>query len=108
MEAGADLKAEHHTKETPLHKAVLSGCVEIVRVLLDGGESEQTPLFSAAQFGHFETVRLLLDAGADIEAEDHHQMRPMHEALGRFGHWKVIKMLEEAGAKPVDQEWFGI
>ena len=74
VDAGADVDrpSRNATRVAPLHSAVASGSVALVKLLLehgahpDGAEFlEATPLHSAAGHGNHEMVELLLAAGAD-------------------------------------------
>ncbi|KAJ1465675.1 ankyrin repeat-containing domain protein, partial [Baffinella frigidus] len=62
---------------TPLHAAVRTKHLEVVRFLLGAGADKNapdndghTPLHIAAIHGHPEVVRALLEAGADITAKN--------------------------------------
>ncbi len=70
--ADVDRPSRNATRVAPLHSAVASGSVALVKLLLehgahpDGAEFlEATPLHSAAGHGNREMVELLLVAGAD-------------------------------------------
>ena len=71
LDAGADANARDRYGDTPLHRALGKGHVEVVRALLDAGadvnardDFGDTPLRLAAGKGHVEVARALQDAGA--------------------------------------------
>lgn len=89
---GADVTAmtsERHDHRTVLHYAVLSGNVDIVRLLLNHGANvkfppefqKPTPLDFAILRGNVDMVRLLLDAGADVNSGSPIIGLPLHIAL---------------------------
>ena len=64
-------------KNTPLHYAMRSGQLSIVKALVEAGASideknfyNDTPLSVACQSGHFEIVEYLLEKGANIHGVD--------------------------------------
>ena len=65
---------ERHDHRTVLHYAVLSGNIDIVRLLLHHGANvrfpsdfqKPTPLDFAILRGNVEMVKLLIDSGADV------------------------------------------
>ena len=93
---------------TFLHKAVLKGHIDIVKLLLVAGADKDedinvknnygnTPLHYAAANDHTDTVKLLLDAGADKEVKCEKGWTPLHSAAER-GHANTVKLLLDAGA----------
>ena len=91
-------------RNTPLIYAAGYGHVEVVRVLLEGGENverananKRTALHAAAWKGHLEVCRLLLDWGAKVDPLDRWNEIPLHDAAQQ-GHLSVAKLLLERGA----------
>ncbi|MBP2705660.1 ankyrin repeat domain-containing protein [Microbispora sp. RL4-1S] len=77
LRPGASLNPAHGT--TPLYRAAVGGCPEIVRMLIEYGADpdqpshaagEGLPLCAAACWDHAQTVRALLDGGADPDARE--------------------------------------
>ena len=105
LESAVDVNARSEDGVTPLIRAVVSGDVEIVRLLLrkDGldpnlaSESGATALIEAALRGYDEIVRLLLTAGARVGAADNDGFTPLNGAAQQ-GHVSVVQMLLDAGA----------
>ncbi|MBD2302569.1 ankyrin repeat domain-containing protein [Nostoc sp. FACHB-87] len=74
VKAGLDVNFEL-LDGIPLERAVMTGNLPIVKVLLEGGadvnyplksDDNYTPLFSAACNGNIDMVKLLVEAGADV------------------------------------------
>jgi ankyrin repeat protein len=84
--------------------AAALGRIEDARGLLAGASSEDRhlALTLAADFGHVEIVRLLLDGGEDPNRYNpvggHSHTTPLHQAAGR-GHDGVVRLLVERGAR---------
>jgi len=110
---------EDATSEPPLHMAVASGNVEIVKILLKHKATierrdtySETALHDAAGAGNAEIVKLLIGAGANVNArqlgfslpcgsgneEIPSQNTPLHFAAAS-GNPATIKALVDAGAK---------
>jgi hypothetical protein len=101
-----------HEAGAPLHQgftdAVYGGHVDLVRWMLDHGQSEdinmplsndlQTVLFGAAATGNLEMVRLLVEYGADVNHQDSclSTASDSAEALGRHD---VVEYLTEVAAQ---------
>jgi len=98
-----------------IHKAALTGNIEIVKTHLEVGTDVNakddfgvTPLFKAAGSGNKEVVELLIDSGADANAKhDESGMTPLHTATMDY-HPEIIELLIAKGAivntKNVDGE----
>ena len=105
--AGVDVNARvgHYNKyeKTLLHKAVVKGHVEVVKMLIEAGANldlsggSTSPLLQAANEGQIDIVKLLIDAGANINIIYRFGGTPLHYAINK-GHVEVAKMLIEAGA----------
>ena len=75
LDANADPNAPTYDDETPLHAAVGSGKVDLVRLLINAGahvnirpapNGHPTPLQAAVKSGNIGLVRLLINAGGDV------------------------------------------
>ena len=88
-----------------LNAAVLSGHIDIVRILLKHGawiehrpnSNSSRPLHVAAQQGNASMVQLLLDYGAQINAENRFREQPIHLAA-TFNSIEVLRVLIDKGA----------
>lgn len=85
-----DINIVSHEGETLLHDAVLSGNINLVKlVLLKGArvnvtyKTNKTPLFEAVSNHHLDITKLLLDNGAHINIADERGYTPLHEAFGK-------------------------
>jgi ankyrin repeat protein len=87
-----------------LYRAIESGFLEGVRLLLDRGaslgaaRSRNQPIAKAAQMGALEIIEALLDKGADVNARDVGGDTALHFAA-RFTHIATVKMLLSKGAE---------
>lgn len=90
--------------QSPLHKAVLEGDLELVRKMLKDGSEDvdgfdnlgSTPLMYAAYIGHQEVAKLLLEYGADIDSQNEAGLSCLHIAV--FGENKeMVRLLLESG-----------
>lgn len=104
MELGLQ-NAEH---ATPLVRAVQSGDVDIVRLILDAGADPgrrcgcagaETALWTAALLGDADMLSVLLVAGADPNAAAFAGATPLVVAAQR-GHHEITRTLLGAGADP--------
>jgi ankyrin repeat protein len=93
---------------SPLFRAVMSGDLETVRALLDGGANpnpqpsrfgSMSPLDWAVSMGTPDMVRLLVDRGASVNNMDLHGRTPLHGAAMK-GNVEAARILLEAGADP--------
>ena len=89
---------------SPLHYAVRSSNLAIVRALLDSGVPADvnktgtcTPLHMAAEHGKLEIARALLDAGADVNAQHTTGYTALHWAA-TGGYIELTELLVERGA----------
>lgn len=99
---GADPNARSTAGCTPLHYAMLSGDIEIVRMLLKAGADpnaenayRETPLTFAAATGELASVKMLLQAGADPSITRAGGETPAQVA-SRFGHADIADLIEKA------------
>lgn len=119
IEKGADIKTyaglepypypgngwKPHNSDTPLDAAIISGDIELVKLLLDKGasltgrsEHMDTPLLVAIKTGQStEMAKLLIDRGSDINAGDEVGMTPLTRALWS-GNPDIAKYLVAKGA----------
>lgn len=106
LEMGADPNSTFEFSKTPLHLAVASGKLEIVRTLLDAGAfadsrrsiDQTTPLHIAAARGYTTIVSLLVQDGADVNSVTWPlRETPLHLAVAR-GNIETIQLLLELGA----------
>ena len=104
VEWGAALDAGDYYGYSPLHWAVRSGHVDVVRLLLDRGAAldvkgsrRMTPLHWAVIRGHVDVVRLLLDRGAALDVRDLEGRTPLDRAAMN-GHVDVVRLLLDRGA----------
>jgi len=76
---GIDVNVETNDKVTPLHIAVMSGCIDIVISLLDNDfininakdSTASTPLILASKYGYSNIVKLFINRKEiDLDAED--------------------------------------
>ncbi|WP_377154149.1 ankyrin repeat domain-containing protein [Roseateles sp. UC29_93] len=103
LDAGADSQPTDHVGRPPIFHAVMSGRTEVVRWLLERGETKvdatddggSTPLVDAVETDDHAMVELLLSAGAD---PDHEQVG--FPALGCVESRTMAIRLLEAGADP--------
>lgn len=86
MRKGHDVNQKDSSGYTPLHYAVRSSSVQLVRLLIDAGANvnaqtsagKATPLHRAVTRGRPETVKLLLEKGADPKKRDVDGKTPLH------------------------------
>jgi len=90
LKQGADAEARKDEMDLSLlEDALVSGCIEVARVLLEHGvdanaqnKRGQTPLFKASEWGKPAAARLLLSYGADVKARCKDNQTPLHVAEG--------------------------
>lgn len=111
--AGGDINAiVYGTGETPLHNAVRTRAVRIVRLLLTSGANvnlapldslQYTPLHTVIWTGNIEIAQMLIDYGADIYAKNYRGITPYDIARNldtdkgdthRYGGWLTEKESE--------------
>uniref|UniRef100_A0A7S4I253 Uncharacterized protein n=1 Tax=Vannella robusta TaxID=1487602 RepID=A0A7S4I253_9EUKA len=115
ISAGANAKQADKQGFTALHKAVLTGNMEILRFLvktlesdssaLNAASAEQrlTPLHQAAFHGKKNAMKVLLCAGAAVSPLSFNGTTPLHMASLK-NHPKAMSLLLEHGASPDAQD----
>ena len=104
---GADLHVQGINERSPLHGAVYSGNLEVVRILIEYGADINassmygTPIFDASGGAYLKggsVVRLLLKHGADINARNHDGQTPLHWAVKlNFTKLEAVRLFLENG-----------
>lgn len=96
-----------------LHIAAQNGHEEIVKILINHGNSvdtrdnrNKTPLHRAAEFGRHKIVKFLLDRGASVNATCEFGTTALHLA-SKNGHKKVIRYLLNRGISANVKNDFG-
>ena len=101
-----DLGLQNAEHGTPLIRAVQTGDVELVRLIIEAGASVrhacecdggESALWTAALLGNQAMVDYLLSAGADPNAAAFAGSTPLHVATQR-GHHDIVERLVAAGA----------
>lgn len=88
-----DVNTAMFGEHSPLHVAVSSGFVDVVKVLLGNGADpnakfgdNQAPLHKAAYLGDAQSTAALIEAGADVRVPGPMLLQPLHyAALGYTG-----------------------
>ncbi|KAK3284163.1 hypothetical protein CYMTET_8168 [Cymbomonas tetramitiformis] len=110
LKAGVPVDETNGEGDTPLHSASRSGCVRMVKVLLQAGANmgllgglgeyrspKKTPLQYAVYEQHVEVVKVLLEAGADVALLDDQGNIALHVAVGSKNK-ELFDMLLAAGS----------
>jgi ankyrin repeat protein len=86
--------------ETPLHKAVIGGHFECVKLILDYKYHIDTmnidgctPIYFAAEKGHDQILKLLIEKGGNLNDRNHNNETPL-DAAERNGHEKCIELIK--------------
>lgn len=103
----ADVSIYDERGRTPLHYAPRSGSADIAKLLLlhntnssTSDEDGQTPLHFAIE--NSELTHILATSGANLLAEDHSSLTPIHWAIG-LGYIQAFKVLIDcASARKLD------
>ena len=111
LDAGA---SPHGNNIRPMHSAIISHRVDIVRLLLDSGldvndrdSKGYTSLHYAANRGKVEIVNILMERGADVNAVNDYGETPLHCAASWQDQPGVIRLLVEHGARPNVRDQYG-
>jgi ankyrin repeat protein len=105
LQAGASVNAvsRNNMKVMPLHSAVATGAVEVVRLLIAHGadvnarqQDEFTPLHGAAENGNIEIVQMLLAANASVNSRKEGGITPLGIAEEKQRE-EVITLLRKHG-----------
>ena len=110
LAAGAEVNAQGHYMETPLHEAVGFGRKEVAELLIEKGgnvnakdERGWTALHAAAYFGHKDMAELLIANGATVNAKYVDGQTPLNWAIQSMpfpkGHPEIADLLRKHGGK---------
>lgn len=100
---GARVNATDAWGNTPLLRAVQSGNVDGVRLLLrkgadvNGRDGALSPLGAAALLGYDSVAKLLIRNGADVNVRDRNGQTPLMSAV-KLNHPAMVALLLDAGA----------
>ncbi|KAI9732413.1 MAG: hypothetical protein M1834_001621 [Cirrosporium novae-zelandiae] len=107
LENGADISHTDFMGQTALHKACISGHMDLVEYLLNYpkvtvdpvDQSERTPLYFAAERGYLDIVNLLIKHDANVNYLDRRWETAMFKPAGN-GHTAVVSRLLDVGTNP--------
>ncbi|KAK3941300.1 hypothetical protein QBC46DRAFT_448750 [Diplogelasinospora grovesii] len=102
---GVDINSRDFEDRTPLHRAVVQGCVKTVKLLLEHGADleatdgwRDTPWLLAARSSNNAICQILRDKGADVNKLSHGE-NPINSAA-RNGNLDDVKFLLNQGVNP--------
>ena len=101
MQKGAEVNIKDNGRNLPVHYAIESTHLEIVKLLINENNINsmnnygRTPLHLAADHGILEIVQYLLESGAKISVEDNNHKTPLDLAK-RKKHEKIVELIEPA------------
>ena len=112
IDNGADIKAVDHKGRDVFNVALMSGCKEIIDILISKGEMHKVTriratilLLSAAKGNSKEIVEKLIDSGAYVNARDSRKRTALHIAA-KHNAFDAAKILIDRGADPDCEDSF--
>lgn len=101
IEIGCDQNGSTREGMTPLHHAVISGCIYAVQIFVEKkadihktDENGLTSLHYAAYQGHWEIVKILLSAGSRPNKKTNSKVTPLHFAAKHNRYLVVEELLK--------------
>lgn len=99
------LEIRNYEGLSPLHLAVLHGCKDLARMLLDAGadinamdiKSGQSPLMHAVEANNADMVHFLIENGCDVNSQSYSGNTALHGACGR-SQVDTVRLLLKSGA----------
>ena len=115
LDYGSDVNANSCCGINPLHLAISSGQIDIVKLLLEhnadinilDGFLGQTTLQCAIMSGNIKMLQLLIDNGVDIDAVDDFGQTALHSAVENDEKMEFTKFLIACGANLHALDGFG-
>jgi ankyrin repeat protein len=103
IENGANVNRLNEKYGAPLHQAMASGNVNVIRYLISEAQADinlltcdrTTPLMTATARGHFEIVKVLLEQKAEVNIQTIKGLSALHLANGCL---KIAELLIQNGA----------
>lgn len=99
---GADVNSQTANNITPLHKAIISGNVEICRILIKAGADvnardvyNNTPLYYAVLYNNKDLTILLLDSGADATIQSVFGNETPLDLAAHKGYFEISALLKQ-------------
>ena len=106
VDSGASVNDRDSDGVAPLHSAVRTGSVEVVKILASSQQCdidirercspyERTPLHEASEYGHVTCIHELIKHGANVEAVDGYSKSTPLILAAAFNHIECVKALVE-------------